>query len=85
MVEPSKSLKHAHFNEDELTDYDKTRGQKQKIDEPKTPYNDEEPEELADHEMTNEQEEVDVIVESHLEEARINREKNAHLMEAALK
>jgi hypothetical protein len=35
--------------------------------------------------MTNEQEEVDVIVETHLEEARINREKNANLMEAALK
>jgi|LauGreDrversion4_2_1035121.scaffolds.fasta_scaffold427832_1 hypothetical protein len=85
MVEQSKSSKHAHFNEDELNDYDKTRGQKQKIDEPKTPYNDEEPEELADHEMTNEQEDVDVVVESHLEEARVNREKNAHLMEAALK
>lgn len=85
MVEPSKSSKHAHFNEDELNDYDKTRGQKQKIDEPKTPYNDEEPEELADHEMTNEQEDIDVIVEQHLEEARKNREKNAQLMEAALK
>jgi hypothetical protein len=34
--------------------------------------------------MTNEQEEVDILVEHHLEEARINREKNAHLMEAAL-
>lgn len=84
MVEPSKSSKHAHFDEDELNDYDKTRGLKQKIDEPKTPYNDDEPEELADHEMTNEQEENDVEVEHHLEEARINREKNANLIEAAL-
>jgi len=54
MVEPSKSLKRAHFNEDELNDYDKTRGQKQKIDEPKTPYADDDPDQLADHEMTNE-------------------------------
>lgn len=84
MVEPSNSLKRAHFNEDELNDYDKTRGQKQKIDEPKTPYADEDPDQLADHEMTNEQEDIDEEVEHHLEEARINREKNAHLMEAAL-
>ena len=84
MVEPTKSSRRAHFNEDEINDYDKTRGQKQKIDEPKTPFADDEPEELEDHEMTNEQEEIDVEVEHHLEEARINREKNAHLIEAAM-
>lgn len=30
--------KNANFNEQELAEYDKTRGQKMKIDEPKTPY-----------------------------------------------
>ncbi len=52
--------------------------------EPKTPYHDEDPDGSVDHEMTNEQEEIDVEVEGHLEEARINREKNAHMIDAAL-
>merc|ERR1712166_1650534 len=30
--------KHAHFNEDEISEWDKIRGTFQKIDEPKTPY-----------------------------------------------
>jgi hypothetical protein len=84
MVEPTTQIKHAHFNEDELNDYDKTRGQKTKIDEPKTPYHDEDPDGSVDHEMTNVQEEIDVEVEGHLEEARINRDKNAHMIDAAL-
>ena len=84
MVEPTTQVKHAHFNEDELNDYDKTRGQKTKIEEPKTPYHDEDPDGSIDHEMTNEQDEIDVEVEGHLEEARINREKNAHMIDAAL-
>ena len=28
----------AHFDEDELNEYDKTRGRCMKIDDPKTPY-----------------------------------------------
>ena len=54
MVEPTAQTRRAHFDEDELNEYDKTRGQKIKIDEPKTPYHDDDPDESADHEMTNE-------------------------------
>ena len=35
---PPDHNKHTNFNEKELEEYDKTRGQKMKIDEPKTPY-----------------------------------------------
>jgi len=45
-----------------------------KIDEPKTPWEDEDP--SIDIEMTNEQDEIDPEVETHLEEARINKDKN---------
>ena len=31
---------HVHFNEQEIAEYDKQRGQCMKIDDPKTPYND---------------------------------------------
>ena len=77
MVEPK--CKHAHFNEQELNEYDLTRGQKHIIDEPKTPWEDSDP--SLDVEITNEQEEVDIEVEQHLEEARKNKEKNAHLID----
>ena len=39
------SEKHAHFNEVEIAEYDKQRGQCMKIDDPKTPYHDEDLEE----------------------------------------
>jgi len=34
--------------------------------------------------MTNEQEEIDIEVENHLQEARLNRDKNAHMLESAM-
>jgi len=75
MVEPSqKPARRAHFDEQEITEYDKTRGQKMVIDDPKTPWEDDEP--SADIEMTNEQDDLDPMIEKHLEEARVNREKN---------
>lgn len=53
MVESNdKPVRRAHFDEQELTEYDKTRGQKMVIDDPKTPWEDEDP--SADIEMTNE-------------------------------
>ena len=45
-----------------------------KIDDPKTPWEDEDP--SVDIEMTNEQEEIDPEVEEHLQEARVNKERN---------
>lgn len=83
MVEPKASNKHAHFDESELNEYDKQRGQKVKIDEPKTPWEDEDP--SIDIEMTNEQDEIDPEVETHLEEARINKDKNVQIMHDTLK
>lgn len=38
MVDSTKDQRRAHFDEFELTEYDKTRGQCMKIDDPKTPY-----------------------------------------------
>jgi hypothetical protein len=53
MVEPTdKPARRAHFDEQELTEYDLTRGQKMVIDDPKTPWEDDE--QSADIEMTNE-------------------------------
>lgn len=78
MVDTNKVRK-AHFDEEELSEYDKTRGQCMKIDDPKTPWEDDE-DQSADIEMTNEMEESDPIIDGHLEEARVNREKNCMLM-----
>ena len=33
-----KKIDHIRFDEESITEYDKLRGQKMKIDEPKTPY-----------------------------------------------
>ena len=41
---------HVHFDEVEIAEYDKTRGQCMKIDDPKTPYHDS----SDDEEMTKE-------------------------------
>ena len=54
-----------------------------KIDDPKTPWEDEDP--SVDIEMTNEQEEIDPEVEEHLQEARINKERNVQLLHDTLK
>ena len=65
-----------HFDEDELTAYDKTRGQKMKIDDPKTPYCEDDSGE--DHDMTLEaDEQVDEIVAAHLYTAQTNKALNA--------
>lgn len=53
------------------------------IDDPKTPWEDDDP--SVDIEMTNEQEESDPMIEGHLEEARVNREKNCQLINDTLK
>lgn len=85
MVE-QKPQRRAHFNEEEISEYDKQRGQCMKIDDPKTPWEhyDEEHDASADVEMSHEQqEEYDPVVEGNLEMARLNREKN--MMSQALK
>lgn len=60
---------HVHFDEVEIAEYDKTRGQCQKIDDPKTPYHAESSE---DEEMTKELapgDDADPETLKHLEEA----------------
>lgn len=52
------------------------------INDPKTPWEDDDP--SLDIEMTNEQDNADPEVESHLEEARINRERNCQLINDTL-
>lgn len=48
-----------------------------KIDDPKTPWEDQDDEDQSvDIEMTNEHEVNDPLIEGHLEEARVNRDKN---------
>ena len=68
--------KGVHFDEIEIAEYDKTRGQCMKIDDPKTPYH----EYSDDDEMTNEngvETVVDPVVLEHLQEAQQNRDLNA--------
>lgn len=68
---------HVHFDEVEIAEYDKTRGQCQKIDDPKTPYHAESSE---DEEMTKELapgDDADPETLQHLEEAHKNRNLNA--------
>ena len=74
MVE-TKEKRRAHFDDTELNEYDKTRGQKMKIDDPKTPYHDD----VDDEEMTNEavNEPEDPVIEGHLTHAKKNRDLNA--------
>ena len=67
---------HVHFDEVEIAEYDKTRGQCMKIDDPKTPYHDS----SEDEEMTKELapgEDADPETLKHLEEAQENRNLNA--------
>ena len=48
-VEKHKDKPHVTWDEDQIAEHDKTRGQKMKIDEPKTPYvTDEEFKKLCD-------------------------------------
>ena len=81
---------HVTFNEDEITEYDKQRGQKMKIDEPKTPYeySDEEKKTKAnkqrkfDLEQLNKDLEKEVQREvSGIEEAKNETEKHKKFME----
>ena len=69
------------FDEYELAEYDKTRGQCMKIDDPKTPYEEEQEEIARLAEQENEM--VDEVVKSSLELANENRNKNASGMEKA--
>ena len=50
--EQAPAQKRAHFNEEEIAAYDLTRGQCQPIDDPKTPF----AEENSDEEMNREEE-----------------------------
>jgi hypothetical protein len=84
MVESKSPAKHAHFNDSELDEYDKSRGQKMKITDPKTPYHEDE-EEAASNEASCclvESEDIEII--EHLKAAKINRDKNAKVGPADL-
>lgn len=59
MVESKPKVRRAHFDEAEISEYDKQRGQCMKIDDPKTPWEDYDEEQQphdasADVEMSNE-------------------------------
>ena len=56
MVEPTQKQRRAHFNEEEITEYDKLRGQCMKIDDPKTPFEDEDPYDYVENDVENTQE-----------------------------
>ena len=67
--------RHAHFDEHELAEYDKTRGQTMKIDDPKTPFNDDSQEEDDDYDP--ETAKVEPQIQESLEAAQHNRMANA--------
>ena len=48
-----------------------------KIDDPKTPFEDEDPYQGLENDTANKPEDNDPIVEAHLQEASLNRDKNA--------
>ena len=87
MVDTNKprDQRHAHFDEDELNEYDKQRGKCMKIDDPKTPFEDEDPYEAVANDEENKPEDNDPIVEAHLREAQDNSVKNAQLLTESLK
>ena len=58
---------HVHFDEHEIAEYDKQRGQTMKIDDPKTPYNDES---MSDDDKDDaDEQEMDPTIKAHLDEA----------------
>ena len=71
--------KHAHFDEAEIAAYDATRGQCMKIDDPKTPFHEEESddEEMGATGADNNVEVVDPELDAHLAEAKANQAANA--------
>ena len=69
--------KGVRFDEQEIAAYDKTRGQCQKIDDPKTPYHEYEDDEMTNENAGGEDAVVDPEVLEHLQEAQQNRELNA--------
>ena len=81
----TKDQRRAHFDEDELNEYDKQRGKCMKIDDPKTPFEDEDPYEAVANDEENKPEDNDPIVEAHLREAQDNSVKNAQLLTESLK
>lgn len=75
---------HVKFDEFTIAEHDKDRGTRQRIDEPKTPYDDSLPEEeQADIEMkAEEKQQLDEEIKMHLEEAERNKLLNAQLQQA---
>lgn len=84
MVESKSPAKHAHFCDAELDEYDKSRGQKMKITDPKTPYHEDEEEPYLNEASSDVVESEDVEIMEHLKAAKINREKNAKMGTADL-
>ena len=71
--------KHAHFDEAEIAAHDATRGQCMKIDDPKTPFHEEESddEDMGAAGAGNNEEVVDPELDAHLAEAKANQAANA--------
>ena len=66
---------HVHFDEHEIAEYDKTRGQTMKIDDPKTPFYEDS---NSDNDKDEEDEqEMDPTIKAHLDEAQQNRLANS--------
>lgn len=70
--EDEHGARHVKFDEEELTAYDATRGQCQTIDDPKTPFHEENSDDEMEAEAELEAEPLDPELASHLEEAKNN-------------
>jgi len=69
--------RHVMFDEAEIAAYDAQRGHCQTIDDPKTPFHEQESDEDMNAEAENEDEQVDPEVLAHLEEAKQNQHANS--------
>ena len=86
-AQPHGILKNAHedqdahrrvnFDEEELAAYDAQRGQCQQINDPKTPFHEENSDEDMNQDAQAEEEPLDPELQRHLEEAKQNQQANA--------
>jgi catalase len=65
------------FDEAEIAAYDETRGQCMPINDPKTPFHEENSDEEMGNDVLEEEGQIDPEVKQHLDEAERNKQANA--------
>ena len=77
--EAQQPVRHVQFDEEEIAAYDAQRGQCMQINDPKTPFHEENSDDEMNAEADAEHEPVEPELAAHLEEAKQNQHANAHI------